>query len=112
MSEDYFNGDSPTTIPGVIEFFNREHCIAHDTGRRSVLRRRFDPVIRQHVIWRFTLRDFRLLWLPMKIRAGTKRNGEPLYRAAADIWLESPNHQLCPIARPPEPHERRRPADR
>ena len=85
--EDYFNG-KPPTIADAVEFFNRKHCVAHDTGRRSVLRRHFDPVIWRYVTWRFTLCDFRLLWLSMKIRVGTQRNGAPRYRAAADIWLE------------------------
>jgi hypothetical protein len=86
------NGYVPprTEAQQLIEEFNKKYFVCTNAGRTRIYPRlcgnngERQPIIGQ------TPDDFRFQWMTRRIKVGTNRNGTPVFKNAADIWLNSP----------------------
>ena len=73
-----------------VHHLNERHFVAFDGGKVSVFREDFDEMLMRHKLTRMPLADFRSYYLNRQIVVRQTRQGRPITKPLAELWLESP----------------------
>lgn len=80
-------GEEGYGVMAVVDRFNRLYSVVNEGGRAVVFQRGFDPVSRRRTLDRISVADLRTLYMNEMVEVGQNKDGSPIYKNAADVWL-------------------------
>jgi hypothetical protein len=75
-------------VATIVEEFNQKYMVVNEAGRAIVYAPAFDPILRRRRFDRITFDDLRRLYMNRLVKIGRDASGSPIFRDAANIWLE------------------------
>ena len=84
----------PDPIAEVIAEFNGRYFVANEGGRAMIWEPTRDPMLDNRIYYhRSKPRDLRTFYMNRIVQVGEKKNGKPILRNPADIWLTDPDRR-------------------
>jgi hypothetical protein len=74
-------------IAEVISRFNGMFMVVNEGGKAVILQHGFDPVLKRRRLDRLAPTDLRVLYLNERIPVGVNKDGSPVMKCVADVWL-------------------------
>lgn len=73
-----------------IRQFNQKYAIVNENGDVTIFQTAYDDVSKRERINRLSVQDFQTLYSNEKIQADRGKNGAPIYKSVAAVWLVHP----------------------
>lgn len=74
-------------IRAVVDRFNALYVVVNEGGKAVILQPTFDPVLKRRRHDRMAPADLRILYANEMVEVGQNKDGSPIYKGAADVWL-------------------------
>lgn len=85
--------DGDSAVAEVIERFNQLYAVVNEAGKAVVLQSGYDPVLKRRRLDRLTPKDLRILYMNERVCVGVNKDGSPVMKGVADIWLSHPERK-------------------
>ena len=83
-AEDCFK---PDPVAEIIAEFNNLYMMVNEGGRAIIFQPGYDPVLKRRRFDRLSVRDLQTLYMNKLIKIGADKDGNSIFKGAADIWL-------------------------
>ena len=80
-------------IAEVVTRFNGMFMVVNEGGKAVILQPGFDPVLKRRRYDRLAPTDLRVLYLNERIPVGVNKDGSPVLKCVADVWLHHPERR-------------------
>jgi hypothetical protein len=77
------------SVATIVEEFNHKFMVVNEAGRAIIYAPAFDTILRRRRFDRITFDDLRRLYMNRLVQIGRDANDCPIFRDAANIWLEN-----------------------
>ncbi|MFL5252974.1 MAG: hypothetical protein ACJ8AI_08775 [Rhodopila sp.] len=78
-------GDNP--IDDLMAEFNARYMVVNDAGKALIYKPAYDPIMNRRYYDRMTFADLRQLHLNRSVVVGVDKEGPPVYKQVAEVWL-------------------------
>ncbi len=87
--------DGEPDVAEVVERFNRLYTVVNEAGKATIFQSGFDSVLRRNRYDRLSPKDLRILYANERVKIGVNKDGSPVMKGVADVWLGHPErHQF------------------
>lgn len=80
-------GDESYAITAAVERFNRLYLLVNEGGKAVILQPGFDAVLKRRQFNRLSVGDLRTLYMNEMVEVGVDKDGGPVLKGVADVWL-------------------------
>lgn len=84
---DVMGSAEEAAVADVVRRFNRDYLVVNEAGKAVILQPGFDPILKRRSLDRMTPADLRILYMNEMVEVGKNKDGSPLFKGAADVWL-------------------------
>jgi hypothetical protein len=85
------NADDP--VAALVAEFNASYFVVNEAGKAIIYAPYYDPALKRRSFYRFTFEDFKKLHSNRFVQVGIDKNGNPIMRPAAEVWLKHPQRK-------------------
>lgn len=89
----YDTAEHAARIAALLTEFNERYMVVIEAGRTTIYKPERDPVLNRCYYDRMSFTDLRNAYLNRVLVVGPNKDGSPIYRKAAEIWLEHRNRR-------------------
>ena len=75
-------------IAALLAEFNERYFVLNENGKAMVYEPSFDVMLKRRFHTRITFEDFRKLYLNRQTQVGVDKDGLPIWKQSADLWLK------------------------
>jgi hypothetical protein len=87
------NANAPDPVSAIVAEFNARCMVVNEAGKAIIYQPAHDAVLNRRHYQRITFDDLKRLHLNRRVRVGHDRDGKPIYREVAGIWLRHPDRR-------------------
>jgi len=80
-------------VQGTVDEFNQKYMVVNEAGKVFVYEPVHEPLLNRNVYTRFTFEAFRQFYMNRLIAVGQDKNGNAIFKTAADLWLTNPRRK-------------------
>ena len=89
----YDTAEHAARIGALLTEFNKRYMVVIEAGKTTIYKPERDPILNRRFYDRMSFTDLRNAYLNRVLVVGANKDGSPIYKKAADIWLEHRNRR-------------------
>jgi hypothetical protein len=100
----------PDPVSKLVTEFNRRYIVVNEAGKTVIYAPTHDPILNRQYYQRSTFADLSRLHMNRLVQLAVRKNGAPIVKPAADVWLRHPKRRQFIRGVTFDPSGRRTPA--